>query len=230
MPVKTYPKITVAELAKGDTITRWHLPQPRPTGEVAKIDRRIKRADVTLTSGEVIKHLDLEGTLIVERLVKTQEEKDAEMRRYKLRMLDRAEVGAVEDLHQAQEKIAKDLAQGHPLGYSRLGDLLEAQANHAVWARVAHVSKLHAEWSVEFDSETESWTIKDTYTGRVDNDELPLLTRLEVLDKVRDAVRQELLEFASYTSRSTSVISNAVEDYEREAKAKFVAGRLYFGL
>lgn len=222
MPVTVTHTVRATDVRKGDVMTR------ADGGTVTEVDRKLKF--VYLTTGTKIHRIPIDATVEVQRSEKTQEEKDADMRHYKLRMLDRAEVGAVEDLRAAQEKIAKDLAQGHPLGYSRLGDLLEAQANHAVWARVAHVSKLHAEWAVEFDAETSTWTIKDTYTGRVDNDELPLLTRLEVLDKVRDAVRQELLEFASYTSRSTSVISNAVEDYEREAKARFVAGRLYFGL
>jgi hypothetical protein len=84
--------------------------------------------------------------------------------------------------------------------------------------------------AVSFDAESGTWSVRDDAEVSAENDDHAALTRWESYEYMVQKTRDELLEWSQFTSRSTSVMSNAVEDYEREAKARFASRRSYFGL
>jgi hypothetical protein len=170
------------------------------------------------------------STVNVARSFKTDAEKAAELREAQLWSLDRAERGAEEDLQNIQEKLGNELLNGNVASYSRLDDLLSAQARYAVWSRVTHVARVQALRAVSFDAESGTWSVRDDAEVSAENDDHAALTRWESYEYMVQKTRDELLEWSQFTSRSTSVMSNAVEDYEREAKARFASRRSYFGL
>lgn len=222
MPIKTYPKVTINQLRVGDKVTTWHTPQIRPSGEVAKIDKRVKRADVILTSGEVVKNLELTGTAIVERIVQTEEEKAAERREALLWAIDRAEKDAAEDLAEQQQKVATLLAAGERLDHWKLESLLKAQATAAIWMKVAHVHLIHARRTSEEVEE-----MKARWGGLHDDEVRGTMTRLEAFDRVVEITRTWLVEQHAFLNRSTSVTSNLMEDVERQAAADFLRHHSY---
>jgi hypothetical protein len=217
MPELVNLLVPVSSLAKGDT-TDW--------GTVDKIDRKVKWSYVTMVETGQTKRLESDAAVRVLRLQPTQAEKDAQLLDAKLQMVDRRERGVQEQLADVQAKAASELAKGWHLGYSRLDDLLQAQADAAVWDKITHVSQVQATRAVSFDSETGTWSVRDDAEVAAENDGSPALTRLQVVEYIQDKVRTELVERARFTSRSTSLASNLLEDYEREAQAKFASRAL----
>lgn len=213
MPEQFTTTVTTAQLKKGDVTA---------DGTVVNVDSKVKYATVYIDKlmRPVRTTVDAEWTVTRER--PTAEEQETAKRAFMLRRLDMAERGVVEDLRAAQEKVIKELQADAQIGHWRLSDLLEAQARHAVWARVTHVARIQADRAVSFDESTGTWTVSETYTDQHDGEQ-PVLDRLAVHAYVVDKVREELLQWTTFTSRSTAVLSNAIEDYEREAKAKFVS-------
>jgi hypothetical protein len=232
MPVNTYPRINAADVRRGDKITSWGGTVRRAHGGTVEsvrfnpvwIEIKIEGSDRPMTANRE------DATFIVERIVKTAEEKAAELREAQLWSLDRAERGAEEDLQNIQEKLGNELLNGNVASYSRLDDLLSAQARYAVWSRVTHVARVQALRAVSFDAESGTWSVRDDAEVSAENDDHAALTRWESYEYMVQKTRDELLEWSQFTSRSTSVMSNAVEDYEREAKARFASRRSYFGL
>lgn len=165
----------------------------------------------------------LEDQVTVRRSQPTEAEKAAQRLEYQLQAIDRAEQSAQAGLAEAQAKMISDLQQNYVITYSRSGDLFMAQAVAALWHRVTRTAQSAASHAVDFDEATGTWSVKDAY-----DDGSPVFTRLDALNDVREEVKTELLEYASYTSRSTSQLSNAIENYEREAKAKFITRRGYW--
>lgn len=220
MPIKTYPMVTVSQLRVGDKVTTWHTPQPRQAGEVARIDKRVKRADVTLTSGDVVKNLELTGTAIVERMIRTDEEKAAERHEALLWAIDRAEKDAAEDLVEQQQKVAALLTAGERFDHWRLESLLKAQATAAIWAKVAHVHLVHAQrTSEDIEQLIKNWGDDEKTHGPI--------TRLEAMELVVEKTKEWLIEQSSFLSRSTSVMSNLIDDVERQAAADFLRHHSY---
>jgi hypothetical protein len=224
--LRTLP-VSVTSIAKGDYVNTSTV-----EGNVLNVDRKQKFVYVTLDTlqsrGQKPLRLAIETSITVQRLVPTQAEKDAQMRDYRLQAIDRKEQGAAAALATAQAKFADTLAKGYQVSYSNLDDLLEAQANSEVWARVTHVARIQAERAVAFDPETGTWSLRDDAEVAVENDDRPALDRIAAYEYVKDLFRDQLLEYPRFTSRSTSQASNLIEDYQRQAQADFVSRHGYW--
>lgn len=198
-------------------------------GTVRRVDVKVKFVYVDLGSSRPLR-LPVDQLVKVSRTRPTAEEREADKRAYMMRMLDRAERSADENLKIAQDKVKADMDAGYQLSWSRLGELLAAQAAQQLWARVAQLSRIQAERAVDYDVESGTWSVRPDDDVAAEQDGTPAMDRLAVLEYMKEKVRGELLDWSSFTSRSTSSASNLIEDYSREAKAKFVSGRLHYGL
>ncbi len=215
MPELVTLTVPATSLYAGDRIAN--------VGTVESTNRKVKYVHVKLEGVTRPVQYEVDQQVTVRRSQPTEAEQAAQRLEYQLRALDRAEQAAQVDLAEAQEKMISDLQNVYKIDYSRSGDLFMAQAVAALWARVTRTSEIGARHAVDFDAEAGTWSVRDAY-----DDGTPVFTRLDALEDVRKEVTTEVLEYASHTSRSTSVLSNAIENYEREAKSKFVTRRAYW--
>lgn len=218
MPELVTLTVPTTSLAKGDITT---------DGIVENVDRKVKWAIVQFTGGRKSR-VEVDAEWTISRSQPTQAEKDAQLREYRLHALDRKEQDAARRVVDVAARLASELGQGYQLGYSRLDDLLEAQAEAQVWGRVTHVARVQAERAVSFDSETGWWSLRDAAEVAAENDKHPAFDRIEAYEYVKNLVRDQLVEYTSYASRSTSQASNLIDDYLRQAQAKFVSKHGYW--
>lgn len=200
MPIATTITVTTAELRKGDSIVSG----PTRTlhfGIVQAVSLRAKRATVTVRDANT--HEDRKGdcdrtaTFIIEREVETEEERQAEMDEFLSMSLRKSRESAKAALEAAQDKMAKALPTGR-VSHWEIQTLVEAQAMEELWDRV------------------------DTIEERVTEGTIEPLSYVEIVEKVRERCREDLLSFRA-SSRSTSTMSNAVEDAQMEAKRQFLS-------
>jgi len=168
------------------------------------------------------KRVENDTEFLVKRSFKTAEENAADQLAFKLRQLDGNEQSVKKHLTEVHERITAQMASVDEVSSSTLGDLLAAQAAKKTWGRITHVAKIQADRAVAFDAETGTWHVRDDAEVAAEHDGSPAMDRLTCVEYIKEKVTQELIEFISYTSRSSSVISNAAEDYDRQAKANFV--------
>jgi hypothetical protein len=215
MPELVTLDVPATSLAKGDRIPNL--------GTVESTTCKVKYVHVKLEGVTRPTQLEMDQPVTVRRSQPTEAEKAAQRLDFQLHALDRAEQGAAIELAKAQAKVRDYLDKDFQLGYSETGDLFYAQANARLWYRVTQTARSAAQHAVEFDETTGTWSVLDAYA-----DGQPIFSRLDAFEDVRKEVTTEVLEYASHTSRSTSVLSNAIENYEREAKARFVTKRGYW--
>lgn len=223
MPQLVAHTVNASQVSKGDLIR-----EADANGPVTKIDKKQKFAYIYVGDDTRPFRIAMDSPVRIERSEATEAEKEETLRQYRLHALDRAERSAVEDLKIAQDKLRGDMDKGYKIDYSRLDDLLRAQAQHEVWSRVTHLAKIQAERAVAFGHESGTWMVRSDAEVAAEQDGTPPMDRLAVAEYMVTKITEELLQWTQFTSRSTSVMSNAVEDYSREAKARFTS-RLYRG-
>lgn len=131
----------------------------------------------------------------VARLEKTEEEKAAEMVEMKILMANNARTSAYAALEKATAKLSENAANA-AVNYSVLEQFLLAQASAKVWHKI------------------------DDMVGFPQNLNLSLD---EVVDKFVTIAKARMFEshYGSALSRSTSVVSNLLDDVDRDALMKF---------
>lgn len=172
-------------------------------GEVVVVDRKIKWATVTFADGST-ERVPVDEEWTIDRLERTADEKAAERLRFTLEWLDREQRGAVDALDAAREKTARSLLAGEEQTHWTLLDVIVAQERFKLW---------------------EEFRRGAAY--QVNRPEDEQLTLLEVLRELRADVAERLLERTSFLSRSTSVVSNVVEDAQREVQARWLRDTRY---
>lgn len=204
MPATATKTVTTAELRKGDVVVSGPT-RTLSTGIVEVTSLRAKRATVEFKSG-VRGDCDRTATFIVEREELTDEEKAAERDEYLEKSLRRRRASVAANLASIRDKMATALANNQMASHWDFTALAEAQATEELWARVdlmeqRQSDRLHA-GEVEPTDEIKSY--------------------LEIVETVRERCREDLLSFRA-ESRSTSTMSNAVEDQIQAAKREFIS-------
>lgn len=166
-------------------------------GQVTQLDKKVKFVYVTCDNGST--KLELAAPITVVRERPTAEEKAQAELDGKLYFLDMSEQRATKELADCQRRVAEALATNDWNIAGRVQDLLIAKAVQALWARVRTV---HLNYAT--------------------SENLEPITRLEAYAITLERVREEVLEYSRWSSRSTSTWSNAVEDIELDAKSRFL--------
>lgn len=208
MPELTSITVQSADVKVGDSLLVGSAYR-----RVSAVDAKVKWIYVTVDGRKGPVEVARGTEVRVERMVRSEAEKEAEKRATLLIWLDSKERGAASALASAQAKMAEKLVQGEMLSHWDLEAIAEAQGAARLWARVEMISRNVALRSVDFDPTTERWTVEAL---------ADVAGRLEIMDTVKEELREELIN-ASHASRSTSVFSNAVEDVERDAKRAFLS-------
>lgn len=159
---------------------------------------KAKWTEITLVTGTTMR-VENGSAVRVQRERPTAEEAAQAELEGKLFFLDLTEQRAVKDLADAQRQLAKSVADNDWNVATRMQNLLEAKAVHEVWMRV-----------------------QQAHLNSATREGLEPITRLEAYAYVVDKLREELIDFSRWSSRSTSTWHNAVEDIERDAKSRFL--------
>lgn len=159
---------------------------------------KTKWTEILIEDGRTMRVENDSFLRIVRERATAEEQEQAELKG-KLHWLDTQERGAEAGLEKAKQRLIETVAGDSWNVASRMQDLLEAKAVHALWARVTQVHLNH-----------------------ITAVTLEPITRLEAHAIVLNRVRDEVLDFTRWSSRSTSTWSNAVEDLELDVKSRFL--------
>jgi hypothetical protein len=148
--------------------------------------------------GKRIARIESEFETYIERAEETGESRDARNRAYANRGIQRKLNDPATAVADAVAKIAEASAKGHEIGYNLLADLISAQAKAKVWA-----------------------SFRSAVLAAPDG-----LDLTEVRDAFRARLTDHLVGAVSGSqtglSRSTSVVSNVLDDADRAAIADFI--------
>lgn len=167
--------------------------------QVQQSSSKVKWTFITVSNDLPVIKLENDAFVRVQRSRPTAEEAAQAELEGKLYFLDLAEQRAVKDYADAQRRVLEAVNANDWNVASRMQDLLQAKAVANIWLRVQQV-----------------------HLNCATSEKLEPITRLEAHAKVLEKVREEVLEFSRWSSRSTSTWSNAVEDLELDAKSRFL--------
>jgi hypothetical protein len=207
MPIQTTLTVTTAELRPGDHIANGPTKSFK-NQDVDSVSLRAKRATVTFESDLPGKaDCDRNATFLVMREVATEAEQAAQRDELIDRRLRNRRVQSAEAFRAIRVKIASQVTTEHgTVSHWDFSALVETQATEELWARVEILEQRQAERFAEMGEEA------------VETQK----TFAEIVELVRERCREDLLSFRA-SSRSTSTMSNAVEDAQLEAKREFVS-------
>lgn len=194
MPERYTITIKASQVRKGDLV--W-INDDAFHRRVTSVSSKVKWT--TITSELSTKKLENDAIVEVTRERPTAEEAAQAELEGKLFFLDLTEQRAFKDLEDQKRRVTEALANGDWNIASRTQDLLEAKAVHELWARV-----------------------RQSHLNHATAEQLEPITRLEAYALVLERVREELIDFSRWSSRSTSTWHNAVEDIELDAKSRFL--------
>jgi response regulator RpfG family c-di-GMP phosphodiesterase len=167
-------------------------------GKVLEIDRKQVWALVHIADVPKPIRVKMDATWTVTRTEKTEEEIAAERAEITEMIARNARKSSAAAFVAAREKMIKTLSTpSFMLSHWDFSALAETQATEELWTRV------------------------DMIEQRVTAGLIDPLTFVEIVEKVRERCREDLLNFRA-SSRSTSTMSNAVEDAQLEAKRQFI--------
>jgi hypothetical protein len=163
-------------------------------GIVTSTDVKTKWTTVYFENGHKVR-IENDGEWAVTRSQPTQAEKDATRRDFEIYQLRRNREASRKHVADAKAKMVTYLDSDYSVDHWTVENLLSAQATEELWLGVDQILKYHFF--------VRGYTI------------------VEAVEAQRARCRESLLNVRP-TSRSTSVISNAVDDVKLEAKAAFI--------
>ena len=181
---------------KSDGIVLEHGIKP-----AAEVKTGTKWTHITDKNGATILRVERDAIVKVLRRHETAESREAYRRAERNRRLCEQLTTYGQSLERARRKLDKELDEYHYVDYSALGDLMEAQAERRLWAR--------------FEATVNHFQKKDDFTGDL----------VDVFDEYAEGLKQQLVEKYRHRSlsRSTSIVSNLLQDVETEVIASFLS-------
>lgn len=194
-------KVELQDVRKGDTLVTG-AQSPVNVHSVKVGTKWVELRDVI---GKLIIRAEVGTEVSVARDVETEESKERRLRAKKNEMI--REAVAKRDVNSAQKKalavINKAVEEGYQVSSFQMADLLAAQAEDKVYDRLgAFITN-----NVGREIEDKVWDEVDAY------------------EAYRETMKERLLGSYDMTrglSRSTSMVSNLMDDAEREATVEFI--------
>lgn len=203
MPTLTTLDVKAVDLRHDDVIV---CDGDRTFGPVVGIGTKTKYVYLTAQDGHVARRA-LDATVTVQRKVDTEEEKAAQAREHAIRRLTQQMTTVLDRHAELTEATAKELVE-HGLDHWDIEKLVAGQAEYRIWSEVKANLALIARRTQEAQKAGEVYEY----------------AHVTIYDVAHDLVEEftDRLLSVNPTSRSTSTMSNAVDDVTFAVKAKFV--------
>lgn len=172
---------------------------------VETADHKVKWSTVVYTDGSKVR-VEGDEMVIVESEEPTAEERAEERKEARIWGIERSITQAADSLAEAREKMIAEIDSPYTSHWAYEAFIAAKEAD-ILWRRVAHV------WELAQQPEHKDRAIEQG--------EKPFETIIDAYDYVKRDVMKKVLEYFDPTSRSTSTVSNVIEDVQRGVQLKF---------
>jgi hypothetical protein len=180
---------------------------------VETVDHKVKWSTITYKDGLGKIRVEGDSTVMVQAMEMTEEEREAALLRRRIEGIEAMIEQAPMSVAAAKDKLMAEIDSPWTSHWA-YESFIAAKESARLWAEVAKV------WELAQQPEHEAKAIE---AG-----EEPFETIIDAKAYIVRKYRGRLLENFTPTSRSTSVVSNAIEDIQREVQIKFVRDDRWF--
>lgn len=210
MPITVTREVKLRQVKAGDEIKFDTTPED--VWEIVESNDPKQKWTIIVT--DLGKHRrEVDETVKIKREEATPEEIAETRKQARIWGIERSITQAAETLATAREKMIAELDAPYTSHWA-YESFIAAKESNALWQRVAHV------WELAQQPEHAARAIEQG--------EKPFETIIDAYDYIKREIMRKVLEFFDPTSRSTSTVSNVIEDIQRGVQLKFARDDRYW--